>query len=34
VQQAVAGEFGEENINDLLTGVRRLLASSEQPNAA
>lgn len=34
VQQAVADEFGEQNIHDLLTGVRKLLACSERLNAA
>jgi DNA-binding MarR family transcriptional regulator len=34
VQQAVADEFGEEGINDLLTSLRLLLASSERLNSA
>jgi DNA-binding MarR family transcriptional regulator len=34
VQQEVADEFGEASIDDLLTGLRRLLATSERLNAA
>jgi DNA-binding MarR family transcriptional regulator len=34
VQQAVADEFGEASIHELLTGLRRLLASSDRLNAA
>jgi DNA-binding MarR family transcriptional regulator len=34
VQQEVAGEFGEASIDELLTGLRRLLATSERLNAA
>jgi DNA-binding MarR family transcriptional regulator len=34
VQQAVADEFGEASTHELLTGLRRLLASSDRLNAA
>jgi hypothetical protein len=34
VQQEVADEFGEASIDELLTGLRRLLATSERLNAA
>jgi DNA-binding MarR family transcriptional regulator len=34
VQHEVADEFGEANIDDLLAGLRRLLATSERLNAA
>jgi DNA-binding MarR family transcriptional regulator len=34
VQQEVADEFGAASIDDLLTGLRRLLAASERLNAA
>jgi DNA-binding MarR family transcriptional regulator len=34
VQQEVADEFGATSIDELLTGLRRLLATSERLNAA
>jgi DNA-binding MarR family transcriptional regulator len=34
VQQQVADEFGEASIDELLTGLRRLLATSERLNVA
>ena len=33
-KQAVTAEYGDASIHDLLTGLRRLLASSERRNSA